>query len=132
MNYSLLLAGLAAAVGAIWLRANLEAVTLFEYERGLKYARGRFDGVLSPGRYQFYRLTTVIRRIDIRPTLVPVNRQEVLSADDVAVKVSLAATFQTSDPAQAINGVSNRGIPWCWECLRARVQFRCGQSMQPR
>lgn len=107
MDYALIVAGLVAAAAALWLRGNLEAVTIFEYERGLKYARGRFDGVLSPARYWFFRPTTVIRRIDIRPTLVPVSSQEVLSSDGVAVKVSLAATFQITDPAQAINGVQD-------------------------
>jgi regulator of protease activity HflC (stomatin/prohibitin superfamily) len=82
-------------------------VTVLEFERGLRYVRGRFTGVLGPGQYRTWSVTTLIRKIDIRPKIASVAGQEVLSADGVALKVSLAARYRVVDPAIAVNGVEN-------------------------
>ena len=76
--------------------------TIFEYERGLRFRRGRFVRVLNPGVYWHVPAITRIQRVDIRPTRVAVAGQEVLSADGVAVKASLAATYRVADPQRAI------------------------------
>jgi regulator of protease activity HflC (stomatin/prohibitin superfamily) len=76
--------------------------TIFEYERGLRFRRGRFARVLDPGVYWHLPAFTRIQRVDVRPTRVAVAGQEVLSADGVAVKASLAATYRIVDPQRAI------------------------------
>jgi regulator of protease activity HflC (stomatin/prohibitin superfamily) len=104
------LLALAVAVGlvvAALVRANLRRITVFEFEKGLRYVRGHFVGVVEPGQYWIWTLTTFIRKIDTRARVVPVAGQEVLSADGVAIKVSLAATYRIVDPARAINQVEN-------------------------
>jgi regulator of protease activity HflC (stomatin/prohibitin superfamily) len=75
---------------------------VFEYERGLKFSRGRFKGVLGPGMYWHLGTLTHIQRIDVRPSRVAVSGQEVLSADGVAVKASILAAFQIVDPERAV------------------------------
>lgn len=83
-------------------------VTIFEYERGLKYVKGRFKQVLSPGQYWVWLFgSTVIRKVDIRPQYVSVPGQAVLTADGVGLKVSLTAVYEISDPAMVINQVSD-------------------------
>jgi regulator of protease activity HflC (stomatin/prohibitin superfamily) len=108
MSYAtILLVVLVAAVALLAWRANVQSVTVYEFQRGLKYVRGRFRGVLEPGRYTVLRSTTTVRLVDVRPTIVAVAGQEVLSADGVALKVSLAARYRVADPALAVNGVEN-------------------------
>jgi regulator of protease activity HflC (stomatin/prohibitin superfamily) len=80
---------------------------VFEYERGLKFRRGRFKGVLGPGLYWYSRLSTRIQRIDVRPARIAVAGQEVLSADGVAVKASVVATFRVTDAERAVLGCDN-------------------------
>ena len=83
-------------------------VTVFEYERGLKYVKGRFRQVLPPGQYWVWLFgNTFIRKIDIRSQYISVPGQEVLTADGVGLKVSLTAVYAISDPAMAINQVSS-------------------------
>ena len=83
-------------------------VTIFEYERGLKYVKGRFKKVLLPGQYWVWPLgSTKIRKVDIRPQYVSVPGQTVLTADGVGLKISLTAVYEISDPATAINQVSD-------------------------
>src|SRR5919109_647495 len=100
-----LLAALAAAlVTRIWL---LERLRVFEFERALTYRRGRFAGVLGPGQHWLFRPTTTARKLDVRPRFVSVPGQEVLSADGVGLRVSLAADYELVDPARAVNEVEN-------------------------
>jgi regulator of protease activity HflC (stomatin/prohibitin superfamily) len=81
--------------------------TVFEYERGLRFTRGRFKGVLGPGMYWHLRFLTQIQRVDVRPARVAVSGQEVLSADGVAVKASMVAAFRVTDPERAVLGSDN-------------------------
>ncbi len=83
-------------------------VTVFEYERGLKYVKGRFKQVLGPGQYWLLAFgSTTIRKVDMRPQYVSVPGQAVLTADGVGLKISLTAVYEISDPAQAINQVAD-------------------------
>jgi len=88
-------------------RLGTARTTVFEYERGLRFRRGRFDTVLEPGSFWFAPVFTQIQKLDIRPTRVAVAGQEVLSADGVAVKASLAATYRISDPKRAVLGTDD-------------------------
>lgn len=85
----------------------LRRARVVQYERGLKYTRGKFVSVVEPGQYWFIPLFTSIEKIDIRPRFVSITGQEVLSADGVALKVSLAANFEIVDPIVAINAAAD-------------------------
>ena len=82
---------------------NMRRYTIYEYERGLLYVRGKFHRTLGPGRYWFFRPTHTVRKVDIRTQFVSVVGQEVLSADNVSIKMSLVASYKISDPHLAIN-----------------------------
>jgi regulator of protease activity HflC (stomatin/prohibitin superfamily) len=101
---------LVAAVALLALAAasrRLARVTVYEFERGLRYDRGRFTRLLDPGQYLIYRRRTSIRKVDIRPAFVSVPGQEVLTADAVTLRVSIAAEYEIVDPAVAVNGVED-------------------------
>jgi len=92
-------------VVAMLIVLGFRQVTVYEYERGLRYRRGRFDAVLGPGRYTIWMRASAIMKVDIRPALIAVPGQEVISADGVGLKVTVAARYQVTDPARAINEV---------------------------
>lgn len=85
------------------LGATVKRVTVFEYEKGLRYRNGRFEGLLDPGLYWYVPFFTLIQKVDVRPQCVTISGQEVLSSDGVTVKVSLAANYQIADSDVAIN-----------------------------
>ena len=97
-----LAAGISVLVVLLALYSRLTSITVFEYERGVRFTRGRLSGVLDAGLYRYLRGRTDIRKIDLRPTQVAVNGQEVLSSDGVAVKASVSATFRVTDPRKAV------------------------------
>jgi regulator of protease activity HflC (stomatin/prohibitin superfamily) len=95
----------ALAIIAFAILATLSAsfrTTIFEYERGVRFSRGRFTRVLEPGVYWSVPAFVRIQRVDVRPTRVAIAGQEVLSADGVAVKGSVMATYQVTEPQKAV------------------------------
>jgi regulator of protease activity HflC (stomatin/prohibitin superfamily) len=78
-------------------------VTVREYERGMRYDRGRFVGLLDAGLHVFFKPTTEVLVIDSRPVSQPIDGQEVLTADGVAVKVSLVVRSVIGDPVARLN-----------------------------
>ena len=78
-------------------------VVIFEYQRGLKYRNGRFQETLTAGRYWIFQPTLHIDTVDVRPQLVTIPGQEVISADGVTLKISIAAEYEVADPATAVN-----------------------------
>lgn len=84
-------------------------VTVLEYQRGLRYVNGRYVGLLGPGRHTLYRPRTKVTMVDVRPTAVCVQGQEVLSADGLSVRASLAVSYRIADPDTAINKVQDYG-----------------------
>jgi regulator of protease activity HflC (stomatin/prohibitin superfamily) len=95
------------AIAALIVRSLFTRIDIFEHERGLRYRHGKFVSVLGPGRSWVYKASTTVRRVDVRPTIVSIPGQEVVCSDGVSLKVSLAATYQVTDPATAINSVES-------------------------
>ena len=107
MLAQILLATLVLLLFIAVVRAALRPVVVYEFERGLRYARGKFTGILAPGVYWPMQPLSEVRKVDIRPVFAVVPGQEVLSADGVALKVSLAAKYEVVDPAAAVNTIEN-------------------------
>jgi regulator of protease activity HflC (stomatin/prohibitin superfamily) len=95
--------GVALALLLLLLMSRITRVTIFEYEKGLKYRKGKFDKILGPGAHLVYSPWSVVREVDIRPRFITIPGQEVLTSDGVTLKVSLAARFEVSEPEVAVN-----------------------------
>jgi len=85
----------------------VKRATVLEYEKGLKYRKGKFLSILDAGQYWYLSAFVMIHKVDVRPRFVSISGQELLSADGVTLKMSLAANYQVIDPNVAINKVQN-------------------------
>jgi regulator of protease activity HflC (stomatin/prohibitin superfamily) len=103
----LVLAAALVVASVLAFRWLFQRITIYEFERGLRYRKGKFERVLEAGQYWLDRRSTTVTTVDTRPRFISVPGQEVLSSDSVSVKVSLAAEFSIEDPAKAINGVED-------------------------
>lgn len=72
-------------------------VVVMEGERVVRYERGRLAEVLEPGRHR-RRGRGPFVRLDVRPRTVTLGGQEVLTADGVGVRASLALVVRIEDP----------------------------------
>jgi regulator of protease activity HflC (stomatin/prohibitin superfamily) len=97
---ALLIAILVLLVGRLF----VSVVTVHDYERGLRYRQGRFSGLVDPGTHLVVRPISEIRVLDGRPAFMTIEGQEVLTADGVALKVSLVARYVVGDPVAAVTG----------------------------
>lgn len=103
----LISAAVLMAVFAIITRYGLRRTVVYEFERGLRYRRGKFDRILPPGQHWYLPWSTSVRKIDVRPRFAPIAGQEVLNSDGVTLKVSLAANYEVVNPDTAVNRVQN-------------------------
>jgi regulator of protease activity HflC (stomatin/prohibitin superfamily) len=85
----------------------IRQITIYEYQKGLKYTKGRYAGTLDPGQYWIITTFSSIIPVDIRPEFITIQGQDVLSSDGVTLKASLAAEFQVADPNLAVNKNAN-------------------------
>ena len=80
---------------------------LTEYERGVMFTLGRFTGVKGPGLIVVVPLIQRMRRLDLRTVVLDVPTQDVISRDNVSVKVNAVVYFRVVDPAKAVIEVAN-------------------------
>jgi len=93
-------------IGTLYLISRY-SIIVYEFERGLKYRKGKFVGVLNAGRYCIFSRSTTVNKIDVRPKFISVSGQEVLSSDSVTLKVSVTARYEIIDPNIAVNKIEN-------------------------
>ena len=99
---------------AIGVVAVLLVVLLFnainvlrEYERGVIFFLGRFDGVKGPGLIIVWPIIQQMVRVDLRTIVLDVPKQDVISRDNVSVKVNAVVYFRIVSPEKAIIQVAN-------------------------
>jgi len=96
-----LIVALVAVVVVVALLRAISVVTVHDYERGLRFRQGRLAGLVEPGLHVTILPLSEIRLLDVRPVMLPVEGQEVLTADGVAAKISLVARYEVGDPVAA-------------------------------
>jgi regulator of protease activity HflC (stomatin/prohibitin superfamily) len=96
-----------AIVIFLWKLFRPRHVTIYEYQKGLLYKKGRFARTLDPGSYWISSTFSMIYPVDVRSEFLTIQGQDVISADGVTVKISLAAEFQVADANLAVNKTAN-------------------------
>ena len=80
---------------------------LKEYERGVVFFLGRFQKVKGPGLIILFPGLQKMVRVDLRVLVLDVPTQDVISRDNVSVKVNAVIYFRVVDPEKAIIRVAN-------------------------
>jgi len=80
---------------------------LNEYERGVMFTLGRFTGVKGPGIIIVWPAVQRMRKVDLRVIVLSVPKQDVITRDNVSVKVNAVVYFRVVDPGKAIIQVAN-------------------------
>jgi regulator of protease activity HflC (stomatin/prohibitin superfamily) len=80
---------------------------LLEYERGVIFMLGRYYKIKGPGLILVIPLIQPMERVDLRTVVMDVPPQDVISRDNVSVKVNAVVYFRVIDPDKAIIQVKN-------------------------
>jgi len=80
---------------------------LKEYERGVVFFLGRFQKVKGPGLIILIPVIQTMVKVDLRVIVLDVPTQDVISRDNVSVKVNAVIYFRIVDPEKAVIRVAN-------------------------
>jgi regulator of protease activity HflC (stomatin/prohibitin superfamily) len=80
-----------------------------EYERGVVYTLGKYTSSREPGLRLVIPVVQQMVVVDMRVRTEDIPSQDVISKDNVSVKVNAVVYFRVVDPAFAINKVENFG-----------------------
>ncbi|RMD86879.1 MAG: slipin family protein [Alphaproteobacteria bacterium] len=80
---------------------------LREYERGVMFTLGRFTGVKGPGLIIVIPIIQKMVKVDLRTFVEDVPTQDVISRDNVSVKVNAVIYSRVLDPERAVLNVED-------------------------
>ncbi|MDP1538485.1 MAG: slipin family protein, partial [bacterium] len=78
-----------------------------EYERGVIFRLGRFAGIRGPGLFLIIPVIDKMVKLDLRIVTLDVPSQEVITKDNIPVKVDAVLYFKVADPERATIEVEN-------------------------
>jgi regulator of protease activity HflC (stomatin/prohibitin superfamily) len=87
--------------------ASMMIRILREYERAVVFFLGRFQRIFGPGLIFLIPGVQQVVRVDLRTVVLDVPPQDIITRDNVSVKVNAVVYFRVVDPAKAIIQVAN-------------------------
>ncbi len=98
-------------VGLLALIIFIAAIRIVkEYERGVIFRLGRLVGAKGPGLFFIIPVLDKMVKVDLRTVTHDVPSQEIISRDNVPVKVNAVVYFKVIDPSNAVVEVEHYGI----------------------
>jgi regulator of protease activity HflC (stomatin/prohibitin superfamily) len=88
---------------------NASIRVLRQYERGVMFTLGRFSSVCGPGLIFMLPYIQQMVRVDLRTVVMEIPSQDLISRDNVSVKVDAVLYFHVVDPEKAIIQVQQYG-----------------------
>jgi len=86
----------------------IRAYTVESYEKGLLYVEGKFEKILEPGIYCYWKnsLAIVVLKVDTRSMQMEISGQELLTKDKAALRINFFVQYKVTDVMKAL--VSNK------------------------
>lgn len=83
----------------------LDIVDISRDHAGVLFHDGRFIDVLSPGRFAFWRgvADTHVVEIDMREKMLDISGQDLMTADNVTLRLNAVVAYQIVDPRRAVS-----------------------------
>ncbi len=78
-----------------------------QYERGVKFTLGKYSGVMSPGLRIVIPIIQTYRKVDIRQTTIVLPPQEVMTKDQVNLKIDGVVFYYVTEPEKVILNVED-------------------------
>ena len=98
---------LSILVGVIILYGLASIRVLRQYERGVVFFLGKFEGVRGPGlTFIFLPLQTMVR-VSLRTVTMQIPSQKIITKDNVSIDIAAVAYYHISDPERAVIAIEN-------------------------
>lgn len=89
---------LPALIGLGFLLRSFKSTIIYDYQKGLLYRKGSLVKTLGAGKYFFFKPNSSIEVIDMRRSLVNLPGQEILTKDNMNLKITMIAFYNVVDP----------------------------------
>jgi regulator of protease activity HflC (stomatin/prohibitin superfamily) len=100
---------------------------IYEYKRALKFRFGKYVNILSPGLRWIIPFIEKIQTVDIRVITTNIPSQEVMTQDNVPVKINGVLFFKILDPQKAVLQVENFSFAIS-QLAQASLRDVCGRA----
>jgi regulator of protease activity HflC (stomatin/prohibitin superfamily) len=101
---------------------------LKEYERAVIFRLGRLVGARGPGITYVIPWVEKMMRVDLRTVTMDVPPQDVITRDNVSIKVSAVLYFRVVDPNRAITEIQNYLVASS-QLAQVTLRSTCGQAL---
>lgn len=101
------LVGYAVVIALIVMIVSSAVRILLEYERGVVFRLGRFAGVKGPGLRFIIPVIDKMVKIPLRTVVMDVPPQDIITKDNVSLKVNAVIYFRVLEPEKALIEVEN-------------------------
>src|SRR6266480_2645055 len=98
---------LPAALGIVFLYVLSGLKVFKEYERGVLFVLGRSWGAKGPGLRFLPPLLTKVQTVSLRVVAMDIPPQDVITRDNISIKVNAVLYMRVGDPVKAVIGVEN-------------------------
>lgn len=78
-----------------------------EYERGIKFTCGKYSKIMNPGWRLVFPIFQSYKKIDIRTKVIDVPEQEVITKDNVSVKINAVIYYNIFDASKAVLAIED-------------------------
>lgn len=78
-----------------------------EYERGIKFTCGKYSKIMEPGWRLVFPIFQSFKKIDIRTKVIDVPEQEVITKDNVSVKINAVIYYNIFDASKAVLAIED-------------------------
>ena len=82
-------------------------VQVNEYERGIKFHKGKFLKIMEPGWRLVLPIFQSYKKVDIRTKVVDVPEQDAITKDNVSIRINAVIYYKIFDAAKAVLEVEN-------------------------
>jgi regulator of protease activity HflC (stomatin/prohibitin superfamily) len=98
-----------------------------QYERAVKFRLGRYVGTLKPGFRWIIPIIDRVQKVDIRVITVDIPSQEVMTQDNVPIKVNGVIFFKVLDAEKAVLEVEQYGYAIS-QLSQSALRDMCGKA----
>jgi regulator of protease activity HflC (stomatin/prohibitin superfamily) len=102
-----LLIGLAIAAAVVFLLLSASVRIVNEYERGVIFRLGRVIGAKGPGLFFIIPIVDRMVKVSLRTVTMDIPPQDVITRDNVTVKVNAVTYFNVVDPVRSVIAIED-------------------------
>ena len=102
-----LLYGIGAAIGLLLLIVIAAVRIVNEYERGVIFRLGRVVGAKGPGLFFIIPIIDKMVKVNLQTVTTDIPPQDVITKDNVTVRVNAVTYFNVVDPVRAVVAIQN-------------------------